>query len=74
MHKQITYTDIKTLGQLLRNRRKSLNLNQQELADLCNLSLNGISKIERGDSDIRISTLQKIGQFLGIQIILRLEE
>ena len=58
----------KELGGLIKKRRKSLNLSQTELAKLCNLSLNGISKIEQGKSDIRLSTLQKLGEFLGFHV------
>ena len=62
------------LGTLIRERRKSLNITQTELAKLCNLSLNGISKIEQGKSDIRFSTLQKIGSILGFVCMITMEQ
>ena len=62
------------LGTLIRERRKSLKITQTELAKLCNLSLNGISKIEQGKSDIRFSTLQKIGDILGFVCTITMEQ
>ena len=62
------------LGSLIRERRKSLNITQTQLAKLCNLSLNGISKIEQGKSDIRFSTLQKIGAILGFTCSICMEQ
>ena len=62
----------KEIGQLIRTRRKELNLTQEELAIFCELSINGISKIERGISDVRLSTLLKLKEFLGFDIIFRL--
>ena len=67
-------TDPQQLGSLVRERRKSLGLTQTELATLCNLSLNGISNIEKGATDIRLSTLQKISTFLGFKIALEWEK
>ena len=45
-----------------------LGITQKQLADFCNLSHNGISQIELGNKDIRISTLLKIAKMLGIKI------
>ncbi len=64
----------KQIGQLIRTRRKELKLTQEELAIFCELSINGISKIERGISDVRLSTLLKLKELLGCDIILRLLE
>ena len=72
--KQLKISSISQLGLLLKQRRKELGVTQKELAMLCNLSHNGISKIELGSSNIKLSTLLKLGEFLGFEIQLCLEE
>jgi transcriptional regulator with XRE-family HTH domain len=81
-----TFENSKDLVKLLKKRRLELKLSQAELAKLCNLSLNGISKFEssgnnKGSSgsssskrEIKLSTLFKLSRFLGIKLALKLEE
>lgn len=70
----IHVNSLEELGRIIQKRRKSLKITQQELSSLCNLSVVGISKIERGKSDLRFSTLKRLGDILGIQVVLDLEE
>ena len=51
-----------------------LGITQKELAQVCNLSHNGISRIEVADSDIKLSTLLKMSKFLRYKIILEMDE
>lgn len=62
------------LASALKSRRKELGITQKELAAFCNLSHNGISRIEVADSDVKLSTLLKISKLLGFRIILEMEE
>lgn len=64
----------KNLAQALKDRRKELGITQKSLAEFCNLSHNGISRIEIGDSDVKLSTLLKMSKLLGFQIVFELEE
>ncbi len=64
----------KDLAKLLRNRREELGISQKELAKLCNLSHNGISKLERDEREAKLSTLLKLGKFLGLELMIRFEE
>lgn len=48
------------IAELVREKRKSANLTQQQLADRLNVKRTYISKIERSVGDIRISTLRRI--------------
>ncbi len=67
---------IKDLVEKLIERRKSLGISQFELAQLCNLSVNGISKFESnaGDREVKLSTLFKLSDVLGFKLSLELEE
>lgn len=67
-------TELQRMGTQIKQRRKALGLTQTELAMLCNLSINGISNIEQGQSDVRWTTLRKIGEILGFQIQLQWSE
>ncbi len=67
---------IKHLVENLIQRRKSLDISQAELAQLCNLSVNGISKLESnaGDREVKLSTLFKLSEVLGFKLSLEFEE
>ena len=62
------------LAKALKTRRKELRITQKKLADYCDLSHNGISRIEVADKSLRLSTLLKISKILGFKVILRMEE
>lgn len=67
---------IKDLVEQLIERRKSLGISQSELAQLCNLSVNGISKFESnaGEREVKLSTLFKLSEVLGLKLLLEFEE
>ena len=67
---------IKDLVEKLIERRKSLGISQIELAQLCNLSVNGISKFESnaGEREVKLSTLFKLSEVLGFKLSLDFEE
>ena len=60
------------LSNIIKSRRKSLHLTQQELADLSELNINTIVSIERSKGDIKISTFLKISNTLGLNFKLDL--
>ena len=64
------------IAQVLSARRKELSLTQEEVAILCNLSVNGLSKFENtsGEKEIKISTLFKLQQILGFKLYFEFEE
>lgn len=61
------------LGHLIKNRRQSMNITQQQVAKYCNLSHTGIGKIENGLTDVKLSTLIKLFKILGIKIQINFE-
>lgn len=72
--KRVPIIKEKDLAQALKSRRKELGITQKSLADFCNLSHNGISRIELADSDIKLSTLFKMAKILGLKITLEMED
>ena len=72
-----TIKSTKDLSQYLKKRREELGISQSELARLCDLSLNGISKLESnkdGSREVKLSTLFKLSKFLGFELALKVEE
>lgn len=53
------------IGNIIRNRRKELGITQEELAELSNLSVNYISKLERViDQNISLNSLNAVAEAL----------
>jgi ribosome-binding protein aMBF1 (putative translation factor) len=59
---------------LIKQRREVLGISQKELAQLCDLSHNGISKMESSESEVKLSTLLRMSKFLGIKLVIEMEE
>ena len=56
----------KRIGDNVRQRRKSLGWSQEDLAIKAQLNRSYIGGIERGERNIRISTVSKLAETLGI--------
>lgn len=70
------FNNTKELITFVKKRREELGMSQAELAQLCDLSLNGISKLESnkdGKREIKLSTLLKLSKFLGFKLALKVE-
>ncbi|HET9239049.1 MAG TPA: helix-turn-helix transcriptional regulator [Oligoflexus sp.] len=55
----------------IRRRRKSLKLSQSDLAGLCGLTKEGLSRIERGEVEPKLGTVLKLVKILNGQIEVR---
>lgn len=56
------------IGARLRGLREVLDIPAQEVADLCNITLEHYEKIERGEADPSVFRLQKISRRYGIDL------
>lgn len=54
-------------GVILRDRRKELKMTQQQLADQVGTARSYIAKVERGETDIQLSSFFRIANALRIQ-------
>ena len=59
------------LQDTMKERRKTLSLSQNDLAEMAELSLATIKDIERGKGNPSIATVSKIMDVLGLEIIYR---
>lgn len=54
-------------GEILRDRRKALKMTQKELADKVGTARSYISRVEKGETDIQMSSFLKIAKALRIE-------
>ena len=59
---------IKQIGERLRGLREVLNIPAEEVAELCNISLEHYLKIENGEADPSVYRLSKISKRYGIDL------
>lgn len=56
------------IGIIIKERRKELGINQQELSDLAGVGINSLVAIERGKGNPSLKTLLRILDVLGLEI------
>lgn len=61
---------MKEIGSIIRMRRKELGITQQELADICEVGINTLVAIERGQGNPSVRTLVKIASAVGYELTL----
>jgi transcriptional regulator with XRE-family HTH domain len=54
------------LGERIRKRRQTLHWSQEKLAEMADVSLNTVSRIEGGQSDMSIEVFRRLAQALGM--------
>lgn len=62
------------IGEIIKQRRHRLKINQQDLADLADVNINTIVAIERGSGNPKIETLLAVCHVLGLQINVKLKD
>lgn len=61
---------MKEIGRIIQIRRKELGITQQELADICEVGINTLVAIERGQGNPSVRTLAKIASAVGYELVL----
>jgi len=69
--KEIVLKESKAIGQTIKNLRSEMSITQEELANFTGLSRIGVVKLEKEENDLKLSSLIKIANLLGFEIILR---
>lgn len=64
---------VEEIGQMIRNRRETLQLIQPQLADLAKVSIRTIQLIEAGRANPSLDTLIKVADCLGLDVKLELK-
>lgn len=66
--------DYNKIGEIIKDRRKSLNITQPILASLAGVGLNTLVAIERGYGNAKIQTIMAILDTLGMKIDVTLKD
>jgi transcriptional regulator with XRE-family HTH domain len=61
------------VGKSIKERRKTLRVTQPQVAELADISVNTLYKIERGQANPTLETLTKIADVLGMEVILQVK-
>lgn len=65
---------VKDLGEQIKERRKLLGLTQPDLAELADVSVNTLYKLERGQSNPTLDIIERIVEVLGLEIYLQIKQ
>ena len=60
---------LEKIGARIRNKRESLGMTQQELADMVNVTRNTISRYENGETEIGVIMLKNIADALSVTVL-----
>ena len=60
--------DLKEIGQIIRERRAVLGVNQRTVSELSGVAVNTLVAIERGEGNPQITTLLDILETIGLQL------
>lgn len=55
-------------GEILRDRRKQMKITQQQLADKVGTARSYIARVEKGETDLQLSSFIRIANALGFQL------
>lgn len=63
-----------SLREVIKDRRKVLGISQQDLAEMSGISLPTVKDIERGLANPSLSTISKLLDVLGMEIVYRVRQ
>jgi len=62
------------VGYIIKDRRKTVGMEQTDLQDYAQVGSTTLSKLEMGKLNITIDNLEKITEVLGLELILKVKE
>ena len=62
------------IGELIQQRRDHMRITQKQLADMADVGINTLYKIETGQANPTLESLQKITDILGLEITLQVKK
>lgn len=64
----------KSIGELIKKRRRSLNIDQRSLSQISGVAVHTLSNIEAGTGNPTVATLTRVLDALGMEISIRVKE
>ncbi len=74
LHQKHTIMLFKQLGNNIKERRNTLGITQKHLAELAEVSVNSIVKIENGQMNPSIEMVDRIAEILGMELTLQVKK
>jgi transcriptional regulator with XRE-family HTH domain len=65
---------VKALGETIKKRRKELRITQPQLADLAEISVNTLYKLENGLGNPSMEVMNKLAEVLGMEFRLEVKK
>ncbi|MBU6169142.1 MAG: helix-turn-helix domain-containing protein [Bacteroidetes bacterium] len=59
---------VKDFGEAIKNRRKDLEITQPHLAELAQISINTLYKLEKGQGNPSLDVINKLAEVLGMEL------
>lgn len=59
---------VKDFGEAIKNRRKELDITQPHLAELAQISINTLYKLEKGQGNPSLEVINKLTEVLGMEL------
>lgn len=59
---------VKDFGAAIKNRRKDLEITQPHLAELAQISINTLYKLEKGQGNPSLDVINKLAEVLGMEL------
>jgi y4mF family transcriptional regulator len=64
----------KDLGEAIKNRRKELDITQPHLAELAQISINTLYKLEKGQGNPSLDVINKLAEVLGMELTIHVKK
>jgi len=65
---------VKDLGEAIKNRRKELDVTQPHLAELSQISINTLYKLEKGLGNPSLEVIHKLLEVLGMECVIQVKK
>lgn len=65
---------VRDFGIAFKNRRKELDITQPHLAELAQISINTLYKLEKGQGNPTINVINKLAEVLGMELIFQVKK
>ena len=72
--KSHSIVNTKEIGNIIKERRRILKVNQLELSELAGIGINTLVAIERGQGNPKLETLISVLDVLGLQLSIKLKD
>ena len=65
---------VKDFGEAIKNRRKELDITQPHLAELAQISINTLYKLEKGQGNPSLDVINKLAEVLGMELTFKVKK